>query len=441
MRSSRSERGAGAFALAVGAGLLAGLAAVVPPAYLAAALAALGLGLLFLRVPARTEAVVALYWVAFCLFSTMLVDQVVPGIFVLFYGAMFLGVLLGSMAGGLRLDPTTVWLYAAFLLVVVLSLVGSEASLGSLAERLILYPFGALVLLQFRAPRGHVGVVATAALTSLAVAAWVVVQADQADFAYRAALDVNQNVVSFYVGIGFVVALAWLAAAAVRGARGRWAAIGVALALGVMSYSLILLASRGATIAVGATLLVLGAWAVRHRPRRLLALLAVVALAGLGLLLPGGAGLLERFESESTATGGGRTEIWRTVSVEMMAGAPQELLLGHGFDRSRELVSGSFGLISSTHSAYLLIVYDFGVIGLLLFLALHALPFVRGWRLGGVRGALVVGLVAYLLTTGLFLSTPDNFLYWAALGLVLAMAHPTASRALPVPAPAVRLRT
>src|SRR5690606_41150425 len=139
-----------------------------------------GLGLLFLRVPARTEVVVALYWVAFCLFSTMLVDQVVPGIFVLFYGAMFLGVLLGSTAGGLRLDPTTVWLYAAFLLVVVLSLVGSESSLGSLAERPILYPFGALVMPLILAPTGHVVALSTAAAATLGIYAIVVVLSDMA---------------------------------------------------------------------------------------------------------------------------------------------------------------------------------------------------------------------------------------------------------------------
>lgn len=417
--------------LATAAGLLAGLAAVAPLEYLAAALAATGLGALVLRVNGRTELIVAAYWAAFCLFSTMLVQWVIPGIFILFYLAMFVGLLAGSMAGGLRLEPTVVWLYAGLLVVVFLSLIGSDLSLSTLLDRLILYPFGALVLLQFSSARGYRSVIATAIATSLAIAVWVVVRADQADFAYRADLEVNQNVVSFYLGVGFVLALAWLLAVAGRRARGRWAMLGMTLALGVMVYALLLLASRGTIIAVAVTLLVLGVRTAMNRPRRLLLLVTVLALAGVGLLLPGGAGLLERFESESTLTGGGRTQIWSAVGAELMASGPGDLLLGHGFDSSSALVSRSFGTLNSTHNAYLLIAYDFGFIGLLLFLALHLVPFVRAWRQRGVRGALGVGLVAFLLTTSLFLSTPDNFLYWTALGTLLAMTsipEPTAAR-------------
>lgn len=421
MSLNSPRHGANAFVLATAAGLLAGLAAVAPLEYLAAALAAIGLGVLLLRVDGRTELIVAAYWAAFCLFSTMLVQWVPPGIFILFYLAMFLGLLAGSMAGGLRLEPTVLWLYAGLLAVVFLSLIGSDLSLSTLLDRLILYPFGAMVLLQFRSDRGFRSVVATAIATSLAIAVWVVVRADQADFAYRADLEVNQNVVSFYVGVGFVLALAWLLSVEGRRVAGRWAMLGMTLALGVMVYSLLLLASRGTIIAIAVTLLVLGVRTAARRPRRLLLLLTVLALAGLGLLLPGGAGLLERFESESTLTGGGRTQIWSTVGAELMASGPAELLLGHGFDSSSALVSRSFGTLNSTHNAYLLIAYDFGLIGLLLFLALHLVPFVRAWRIGSVRGALGVGLVAFMLATSLFLSTPDNFLYWAALGTVLAM--------------------
>lgn len=419
-----------AVVLSIVAGLVGGALAVLEPQYLGAIVAALALGYLFLRTKARTEMIVAIYWAAFALLSTMLMQWVVPGIFIVFYLAMLVGILAGSMAGGLRLEPTITWLYAAFLLLVVVSLIGSYASMGTLVDRLILFPFGALVLLQFRSATGYRSVTWTAVLTSLAIAIWVVVRADQADFAYRANLDIDQNIVSFYIGLGAVLMLAWFLYGGRRPAQ-RWTMLFGALALGLMIYSQFLLASRGAVIALGATLLVLAVRTALRNPRRLLLLLGVLLVAGASLLLPGSAGVLERFERDSTLTGGGRTAIWSAIGTEMLRAEPLELLIGHGFDASSTFVSNNFGTLDSTHNAYLLIAFDFGFLGLALFLAMHMVSLYRAWRDSSLRGAMAVALVTFLLITNLTLSTPYNFLYWAALGTALAMTSnpsPPASR-------------
>src|SRR5690554_2532423 len=94
-----------AVVLSIVAGLVGGALAVLEPQYLGAIVAALALGYLFLRTKARTEMIVAIYWAAFTLLSTMLMQWVVPGIFIVFYLAMLVGILAGSMAGGLRLEP------------------------------------------------------------------------------------------------------------------------------------------------------------------------------------------------------------------------------------------------------------------------------------------------------------------------------------------------
>ena len=403
-------------------GVLIGGAVAAPLGYLAAGLAALVLGASLVRATVRSELVVAAYWLAFTLFSTMLRGAVIDGMFYPFYIALVLGAVLGLVFGGLRFDRRLAWVYVAFLVVIVLSLVGYRESLGAATlERLIVFPFGALVLLQFRSRRG-VDVVAWSVVASaLAVSAWVIVSAVRGDFAYRGNIDVNENVVSFYVALGFVVAIAERLHARRRDVP-RAVAAGVFAGLGVMAYALVLLASRGMILAVAFAVVALAARAARFDARGLGFLASLALLAVVGLLLPGGQGILERFEDPSTASGGGRIEIWARIGEGLAAAGPGDLALGHGFDASRELVARSFASLTSTHNAYLLMVYDFGVVGLVLFLALHVFVLARSWRVPGRHGAMMLALVAFLLASNVFMSTPDNFLYWSALGFALAAA-------------------
>jgi hypothetical protein len=402
-------------------GAIAGVAVAAPPAWLASAAGVVALAALLARSAVRSELVVAAYWLAFALFSTFLTGVVIAGMFYPFYLAFVLAAVLIWILSGLRVHPLVAWTYVGLLFVQVLSLIGYTGSIGGEAlEQLIMVPFGALVLLQFRSPDGLRPVALAALLSSLAVAVWVIVSAVQGDFAYRGNVDVNENVVSFYVGLGFVVALA----ERLHGGR-RWGApatAAVVVAMGVTGYALVLLASRGMILGL---VLAAGALLVRVAilDRARLGVFVLLALvASTGLLLPGGQGLLERFEDPSTATGGGRLQIWATLGHELARAGPTELLLGHGFEASRIVVARNFASLDSTHNAYLKVLYDMGVVGLALFLTLHAFVVERSWRIPGRDGALALALVVFLLGSNLFMSTPDNFLYWTALGFALAVA-------------------
>jgi hypothetical protein len=399
-------------------GAAAGLSVAAPAAYIAVGVAIIATVILFARTRARSEFVVSAYWITFCLFSTMLAGSAIPGQFYPFYGALVLGAVVALAVGGLRVHAVVVWVYVAFLFLVLFSLLGYTESIAP--ERLIVFPFGALVLLQFRSSVGLRSVAFAAIAASLTVSIWVIVRAVQGDFEYRGNIDVNQNVVSVYIGLGFMATLAERVHGYHGPRRGLATAL-VVLALGVMAYALVLLASRGMIIAImlaSFALFVRVAWIDRGRLRFFLVLLVV---ATLGLLLPGGAGVFARFEDPNTITGGGRVEIWAAIGEELTNASFKELLIGHGFESSQRVVQRRFATLTSAHNAYLQVLFDYGLLGLILFLTLHGHAIARSWTIRGRDGALILGLVTFLLASNLFMTTPDNFMYWTALGFVLAI--------------------
>ena len=108
------------------------------------------------------------------------------------------------------------------------------------------------------------------------------------------------------------------------------------LGLGIGTYALLILASRGMTIAFVLTLIVLAARVFRS-PKRLLLTLLGVSLLGLALTqLPGTDALYERFSDVGDVAGaGGRVQLWGIAYQILRDSGPVELLLGHGFTASR----------------------------------------------------------------------------------------------------------
>jgi len=419
--------------LALGAVLGTAVLAPTPVPIVVVACALLG-SLAVLQVDVLFEWIVAAYWITFCLFSTMLVDQVVAGQFYPFYLAFVIGAIASLVLGGIRIHPTVAWAYVGLMFLHVYSLIGFADPLGSeTLDRLIVYPFGALVLLQFRSARGLRPVSFAATASSLAIAVWVIVSAVRGDFAYRGSIDVNQNVVSFYVALGFLIAFATYLQT-FRSRHRFWHRIFLFLALGTMAYALVLLASRGMIIATSLALTALMIRAALRDPRKLATFVVVLLLAALGLLLPGGTGILERFEEPGTATGGGRVQIWSVVIEEMAAAGPVDLVFGHGFGASRDAVERRFAPLASTHNAFLQVAFDLGLAGLALFLTLHWHVLARSRSVPDPEGAQMLGLVTFLLAANMFMSTPDGYLYWTTLGFTLALAtwggrRPTNARA------------
>lgn len=398
-------------------------AALVPAPALAGAILVVAAIIVLARSGAPAEMLVALYWLTYVGVTTIFRDRAIDGLFYPFYVLFLVSALLGLVGRGLRVDPRSVWAFGVMLFLHVVSLIGYRGSMSASGlEPVTLYVFGVLVMLQFRSRAAHRPVVWAAVLAAVGVSTWIILSAIQGGFTYRGDVEVDQNVLTFYIGLGFVPLFArWLHGGqeAPQPARD---ALSV-LVLSVMIYAMLLLASRGLIVAVALTVASLVARQALRDVRRLVPISALIVAAGIGLLLPGGQGVFQRFQDPNAATGGGRTLIWSAVIEDFADSGPRGILIGHGLAASNALVAASFTALGSTHNTYLQVLYDLGVVGLLAFLALHIPAWLRGWGGTGADAAFVVGILSFLLLASFFINTSDSFLYWAAVGWVLAVAR------------------
>lgn len=404
----------------IGAAGIGALAAFSPEAALGAALVATVV-LVFIDSPYKTELMVGLYWLSFCVYETVISAVSITGFFYPFYGAFLVGIVAMAVGSGIRVHRTLFWLLVGYLVVIAMSFVGFLEPIDfAVIQRVLACLIAALVYLQFRSRRGLTLVAAAAVFSSLVLAVWVIISAIQGGFAYRGDVSVNENVVAFYVGLGFVVAVCY-GVQAFGAARRLGNAVLMLLVTGVLAYALLLLASRGMVIAIGIALVALIARLALQDPRKLLLVLALIAISAGGMLLPGGEGIVQRFTGERVESGGSRTPIWRAVYDAYRDGNAVDLLLGNGFDSSQAVVSRGFGNLTSTHNAYLEVLYEFGLVGTALFLALHLAPIIVAWRVRGALGLVMYALVFFLLGANITSTAPDGFLYWTALAFALAI--------------------
>jgi O-antigen ligase len=376
---------------------------------------------LFGRSGLLSEVVVGLYWIAFTVYETVFFDVTVPGFFYPFYALFATSVAVSLVRHGVRVPAPIAWTYGGFLFVVLVSFLGFMEPTGfEVVQRVFAYTFGLLVLMQFRSPRGLRVAAGAAILAGLSVGVWVIVSAIQGGFAYRGGIAANENVAAFLVGLGLVSALGYAVDRA--GTRRPWELLGLLLLSSVMVYAVLLLASRGVAIGLAVSAGLIIVHAVSRDRRKLVVLVALALIVTVGVLLPGGGSLAERLEGEEVETGGRRTPIWTTTLESFADGGVRGVLIGHGFDSSKVVVQQRFGGITSVHNAYLQVLYEFGVVGLVLFLALHGYAVVRVWSVRGPFGLVGTGLLWLLLGVNLTADAPNGFMYWTALGLALAIA-------------------
>jgi O-antigen ligase len=418
-------------ALALGAVLGTGLALSVEIA--AGTLLALTALVAFARSRHRSELVVGVYWVAFAVYSIIFFGVIIRFAFFPFYAVFLLSAALALRRDGLRVDPVVAWLYAAYMVTVLASFVGFTEPIDSAVfQRLLAYLVGAAVLLQFRS-RDGIRPVATAAIAaSASVAAFVVYSSFQAGFGYRGDVDANPNSAAMMVAFGAVVAAAWLVDTfGERRRRGLQATL--ILLLGLMLYSILLLASRGLAISLTLVFAAIVGRAALRDWRKSAVLLVVIALAGIGLLLPGGQNLLERFtsERENLETAGSRIPIWATTLDAIREGDVVELAFGHGFDSSEPVVMRDFPGQPSVHSTYLKVLYEFGLVSLSIFVGLHLYLLWRAWRLPGRYGLTMLGLLVLLLLENVTGDVATTYAYWIALGFVAAIGTWAGDRGAP----------
>ena len=416
-----ADLGLAAWVQALGLGLVAGVAAAMSiPAALGITVLAVAL-YAYARSSVQSEVVVAIYWFTFCIFSTVFASVSISGFYFPFYGAFLIAIVGGLLGTGLQVIPRFALAMAAFLVLALAALLGYDGTSNFEAfQRLLAYAFGIIILLQFRSARGLQPVLLAICAASLVISAWVIWNAAQTGFAYRAGLDVNQNVVTLFIGFG-LIAVFCIAVEILRDRRSLlWFPV-LLIALTVMAYAVLLLASRGMTIALSAAIMAVLLRTVLRERRMLLVLLPLAAVLGLGFLLPGGHAIVERFGERGAESGNERLPIWEATLDAFTDGNVREIVLGHGLDSSRAVVQQRFGTLTSTHNTYLQILYEFGIIGLALFTFLHAYLLVQAWLIRGIYGLVMLGIMAFLVTTNLAMSAADGFLYWTAIGFAAAL--------------------
>lgn len=425
MTAERPTRRLALWLAGAGTALLVGLAASrsLPLALGLVAVPAAAAAILYgvVRSGVRAAIVLGLYWITYDLYLSVFAGADLPGLFYPFYALLLLSVVGRLLGSGVRAEPRVLWPYLAFLFVVAASFLDFNGVIDfGVRQRVLAYLFGALVLFQVGSRRGLDTVAGLALVGSATTSVWVVVSAARAGFGYRGDIAMDPNVVAFLIGIGAIMAAAWLLDR-IRRRQGVVATGAIALVMAVHVYAFLLLASRGVSVALAVGGLALMARAVRESRRNLVFVAVLAVVAAGAFALPGGQGLVERFTGERVESGGSRFPIWEVTYASYGESDLGGLLLGHGFNSSKTLVARSFADLTSTHNAFLQMLYEFGLVGVALFVALHVVLLIRAAALRNRYGLLMVGLVWFLMGAALSLNISDDFAYWTALGFAMAL--------------------
>lgn len=379
------------------------------------ALGAGTVGVLLVRWPELTP---ALFWLVYSLQSTVLTGLSVTGMYYPVYGLMALNAFLALARGRLvvswRLLP-----YLLFLVVVLASLLQVTGPLDfTVRQRLFIYVLGFLVFFQFPTDRLPTVLMRVQVLSMLVIVVWVVVTSIQGGFGYRGGISVDQNDVSFLAGFGLLTLLSLLAGR--RLSLLATVAVWAGMAGGV--YALLLLASRGMSIAFAvAALTVLGRSLLPAR--RSVPILLAVVLAGAVLVnLPGSDALIVRFQGANVSTANDRLPLWTASLHDIENSGVVQILFGRGFASSMSMIRRVNPMLTSTHNVYIQMLYDFGVVGLTCFLAIHLSLMGRFWRRRSTVALFAFSVVVFMLMADLTITASDQFLYWVAVGHLLALA-------------------
>jgi len=397
-------------------GLVMGMLSTRLPLLVLAA-AALGGGVLVLVLVRWPEVGPALFWLAYSLQGTLFAGFSVTGMYYPLYALMavnaVLALVLGRLVVGWRLLP-----YLMFLLIVLISLFPvSDVFDFATKQRLFIYFIGFLVFFQFPTRRIPHLLIWVQVVSTLAIGIWVVSQSVASGFAYRAGVDVNQNNVSFVLAFGVIAVLAQ----AMGRKAGLWTSVALWAAAGVGLYGMLLLSSRGMSIGLALAVIVMYGRILFKSRRSLVILIAALAAGAILMNLPGSNELFVRFSSSDVASANQRLPLWKASIQEIESSNVYQLLLGRGFASSMALIRRVSVTLTSTHNAYIQMLYDFGFIGLAVFLWLHGALLARFWRVASATSLYATGVVVFMLMADATMTAPDQFLYWIAVGHLLAI--------------------
>lgn len=361
---------------------------------------------------------VTVFWITFALQVTLFSGFELQGLYYPLYLLMIGNIAIRLLAGHLHVSPLVLSIYLLFYCTVLFGLFNLPSSPDfSVWQRLFIYTLGLIVLFQFTSLPSLLWLPRVQVVAGLIVSGWVVITAVQAGFADRGGVAVDQNFVSFIIALGLTPLLSRFLSTA----TGLLARLGIGLGVALGIYAMLLLASRGMAVALAMVFVVMLARIVLEPRRSVPVIIAGSVLAVVLVSLPGSDQLFSRFDDADLATANERLPLWEATLREYAASPLPQLLLGHGFDTSKVVALDVSGYTTSTHNAYLQILYEFGLIGLALFLALHGLVISSAWRDNSYLALYTLGTVTFLLFANLSVNAPDGFLYWVVLGHLLAI--------------------
>jgi putative inorganic carbon (hco3(-)) transporter len=404
---------------AVGVGTAIGLATSYLPLLLylgVAGVLACVFGFLMLR---YTHWTVGAFFLAFALQTTLFAGFEVRGLYYPLYLLMLANGIMGLIAGRVKVSVGIVINYLLFFTVVILSLFNIATPLDfEVFQRLFIYILGFFVFFQFSSEQAFQTLIRVQVCAGFIVAGWVILDAAQGGFAGRGISEVDQNNVTSTIALGLIP----LFALQLFSKAGLWLrAVGwLALAGGI--YATLLLASRGISLALAVAFMVMFA-RLLNNPRRSIPLI-IVAIAGAIVIasLPGSDNLAQRFTQGDVATANGRVPLWTAAISEINTSPALQLLFGHGYNYTLLVTNRVVGFLYSVHNTYLQMALDFGLLGVGLFLLLHATVIRLLWRFNDSLSLYGIGTVVFLLFSNLTLQAADGFLYWVVLGTALAVA-------------------
>jgi exopolysaccharide production protein ExoQ len=288
-----------------------------------------------------------------------------------------------------------------------------------IAVAVSVFSMGVACIYYGRQPQGHIHLVRAICWTSTAACSLILVlaiyrgQFHVFDIAWRLGSGGHENQLSQVAAVGF------LAAVLTRTSREIWhSRAGLLLAMGIPALVLLLTKSRTTWLGLLVGIFVAELCKRRRTGKRLAVLLVIVSVLVVAISTSSFQQLWERGESErQIATGSGRMELWERVWPDVQ----KHLWLGYGFGAfwSPDTVSaeaeagGKAGqwAATSAHNAYLDMVAQLGLVGLVVVLVLIGISTRNAWRLMKYHEYYEIGLTLLALNAAvLAINVGESFL-------------------------------
>jgi O-antigen ligase len=232
---------------------------------------------------------------------------------------------------------------------------------------------------------------------------------------------------SLAMTLALAVPMAWYLAVTSRSLILRWACRGYLI---VALIAVALTGSRGGMLATIVALMIVPLTMTRLSPGRLTAAISVLAVAGALAVVYVPEKIVQRLASTGTEvedlTLGGRFNIWR-AGVKAFAQRP---MTGYGLGSWRTAVSPWLGPDPQVaHNAFLSVLVETGIVGLLLYLTMFVAVLLALMRLPTLERRFALVLLATLVVTMMPLSWDDQKAVWFVLAALLGFSR--ASAAMP----------